>query len=326
MLGQEQNLPPLLRSLLSPSVIAGDRGPQVEALQRDLTTAGFAVSATGTYDEATRAVVEAFQKRVGLVPTGVVGSRTRAALARAVAAANAKATQAGTGLALMSPILVVAAGIVALVALGALPKRRRGFGELTVPETHQLAIAKKTLLMPDAMVGVMGGPSKAEARDIISRLKAKSRIYHSTKKDRIVSIREKYFGEVATEAPWRAVGIYPDEGVEVANQRTGETRVLPFRTASSWIRYGQLEPITEEQIEGCDCGPKARKYGLVAAKDGLGIQMAFPAKRWRARFPGPSKAKATGPSPPSISARTADEAKRAFRYKYGHWPEMVWQV
>ena len=29
---------------------------------------------------------------------------------------------------------------------------------------HQVRIARQTLKMPDAMVGVMGGPTKAEAR------------------------------------------------------------------------------------------------------------------------------------------------------------------
>jgi hypothetical protein len=35
--------------------------------------------------------------------------------------------------------------------------------------THQLRIARKTLLMPDAMVGVMGGMNKKEAAEIIKR-------------------------------------------------------------------------------------------------------------------------------------------------------------
>jgi len=34
---------------------------------------------------------------------------------------------------------------------------------------HQIKIAKDTLKMPDAMVGVMGGPSKAEALEILKR-------------------------------------------------------------------------------------------------------------------------------------------------------------
>ena len=43
--------------------------------------------------------------------------------------------------------------------------------KLTVPEQHQLKIAKATLKMPDAIVGVMGGPTKEEARQIIKRFK-----------------------------------------------------------------------------------------------------------------------------------------------------------
>jgi len=44
---------------------------------------------------------------------------------------------------------------------------------LTVPEKHQLKIAYKTLKMSTAAVGVMGGPSKEEAREIIKRLTGK---------------------------------------------------------------------------------------------------------------------------------------------------------
>ncbi|KKL26373.1 hypothetical protein LCGC14_2395950 [marine sediment metagenome] len=46
-------------------------------------------------------------------------------------------------------------------------------GRLTVPEQHQLKIAKDTLRMPDAMVGVMGGPTKEQAREIIKKLESK---------------------------------------------------------------------------------------------------------------------------------------------------------
>jgi len=44
---------------------------------------------------------------------------------------------------------------------------------LTVPEQHQLKIAKDTLRMADPMVGVMGGMTKEEAREIIKRLESK---------------------------------------------------------------------------------------------------------------------------------------------------------
>lgn len=42
--------------------------------------------------------------------------------------------------------------------------------KLSVPERHQLAIARKTLRMSDIGAAIMGGPSKAEAREIIRRL------------------------------------------------------------------------------------------------------------------------------------------------------------
>jgi hypothetical protein len=46
---------------------------------------------------------------------------------------------------------------------------------LSAPERHQLAIARKTLKMPDEIVGVMGYPDKKQAREIISRLGKKCR-------------------------------------------------------------------------------------------------------------------------------------------------------
>jgi hypothetical protein len=41
---------------------------------------------------------------------------------------------------------------------------------LSVPERHQLKVARDTLKMSDAMARVMGGPTKAEARKIIRDL------------------------------------------------------------------------------------------------------------------------------------------------------------
>lgn len=46
--------------------------------------------------------------------------------------------------------------------------------ELTVPEKHQLRIAKQTINMPDAMVGILGGMTKQEAVEVIKRLTGKS--------------------------------------------------------------------------------------------------------------------------------------------------------
>ena len=44
---------------------------------------------------------------------------------------------------------------------------------LTVPERHQLKIARQTLQMPDAMANVMGGMTKKEAGKINRKLKDK---------------------------------------------------------------------------------------------------------------------------------------------------------
>lgn len=44
---------------------------------------------------------------------------------------------------------------------------------LTVPERHQLRIARDTLKMSDVVARIMGGPSKAEAKRIIARLTGK---------------------------------------------------------------------------------------------------------------------------------------------------------
>ncbi|GAG49386.1 unnamed protein product [marine sediment metagenome] len=41
---------------------------------------------------------------------------------------------------------------------------------LSVPERHQLRIARDTLKMNDVGVKVIGGPSKQEAREIIRKL------------------------------------------------------------------------------------------------------------------------------------------------------------
>ena len=41
---------------------------------------------------------------------------------------------------------------------------------LSVPEQHQLKIARKTLTYSDVGARIMGGPTKAEARQIIFRL------------------------------------------------------------------------------------------------------------------------------------------------------------
>lgn len=50
------------------------------------------------------------------------------------------------------------------------PKQKRTRRYLSVPERHQLKIARKTLTYSDVGAKIMGGPTKAEARQIIKRL------------------------------------------------------------------------------------------------------------------------------------------------------------
>lgn len=78
---------------------------------------------------------------------------------------------------------------------------RAGHLQLTTPETHQLKVARQTLKMADTFVGVMGGPSKAEAREIIKKLTGKS-----VKEQKIREYVRKAVREALTEArqqPWR---------------------------------------------------------------------------------------------------------------------------
>jgi len=53
--------------------------------------------------------------------------------------------------------------------------RTRKNSGLTTAERHQLKIARDTLRMPRAMAGVMGGMTKAQAREVFTRLMAKAR-------------------------------------------------------------------------------------------------------------------------------------------------------
>lgn len=66
---------------------------------------------------------------------------------------------------------------------------------------HQLAIAKKTLNMPDAMVGVMGGPSKEEARKIVQASDKSRREAKSFAKSHKFTLRGLYKEETQTPDP-----------------------------------------------------------------------------------------------------------------------------
>ena len=48
--------------------------------------------------------------------------------------------------------------------------------KLSVFEKHQLAIARKTLTYSDAGAFIMGGPTKAESRAFIAKMKREGKI------------------------------------------------------------------------------------------------------------------------------------------------------
>ena len=75
-LGKETPTDPRGRPFLSP----GDEGDDVVALQRRLIELGGGVDDSGAYDDATLAAVLQFQRSQGLVPDGIVGTKTWAAL------------------------------------------------------------------------------------------------------------------------------------------------------------------------------------------------------------------------------------------------------
>jgi len=64
----------------SVDLVRGVSGQEVMDLQKTLKGAGYLVDATGIYDELTFRAVMKLQKSVGLVPDGIVGSRTKALL------------------------------------------------------------------------------------------------------------------------------------------------------------------------------------------------------------------------------------------------------
>jgi len=82
---------------------------------------------------------------------------------------------------------------------------------LTVPEQHQLKIARQTLRMPAAMAGVMGGPSRAEAVRVAEKLSGESRPFA-----RLVIERGK---SQSGERGWTVAEMLPEGGTYVPHFR-----------------------------------------------------------------------------------------------------------
>lgn len=83
--------------------------------------------------------------------------------------------------------------------------------QLSVPEKHQLKVARQTLKMNDTMAGVMGGPSKAEARKIIKKLTGKS-------------VKEQKLREYIREAVRKALTEAHDEEDLIEAKKKGHGR------------------------------------------------------------------------------------------------------
>lgn len=75
LLGEQSALPMRILTI-------GDRGPEVASLQKRLNQLGFLLTVDGIFGPGTRAAVAAFQSEHGLLPDGVVGPVTAAAIGR----------------------------------------------------------------------------------------------------------------------------------------------------------------------------------------------------------------------------------------------------
>ena len=80
----------------------GSRGAEVEALQRLLTAAGFAVETDGLFGSETLKALRGFQQNAKLVVDGLYGSATRQALEQAVPQADVPAHKLGRLLYILS--------------------------------------------------------------------------------------------------------------------------------------------------------------------------------------------------------------------------------
>ena len=63
---------------------------------------------------------------------------------------------------------------------------------LSIPEKHQLKIAKDTLKMSDMMVGAMGGITKEEAKETIRRIEDKMNCPLSVPAREVLEVYEQF--------------------------------------------------------------------------------------------------------------------------------------
>lgn len=157
-------------------------------------------------------------------------------------------------------------------------------GGISVPERHQLKIAKDTLKMPDAMVGVMGGMNKAEARAILKKHNISYKEYPEPKiKQSLYTI--KYTGDsmspydVIFAPSGRALGSYRtiDDASREANKKNKK-----FDTNHKWIGKKVVtydynrKPITTNAIIGVDENPSDLRRGYSTVVTSNGYEVTLP--------------------------------------------------
>lgn len=108
------------------------------------------------------------------------------------------------------------------------PSRRKKITkkELSVMDKHQLAIARKTLTYSDAGALIMGGPTKAEAREIIKKLTGKvPRENPSRRKTKKKTTRKKNMRK-QTYSIWKVGSGLPRETTGLATSNVFNTKAV----------------------------------------------------------------------------------------------------
>ena len=111
------------------------------------------------------------------------------------------------------------------------PKILESIGNLSVPEKHQLKIAYDTLKMPDEVAGVMGGPSKEEAIQIIKKLTGKT-----------PSIKEEFTLEQKAANFWRDAFLKQNGRMSIKDvenlMKLHKSLPVAFKSLSDSNQYG----------------------------------------------------------------------------------------
>lgn len=96
-----------------------------------------------------------------------------------------------------------------------------GKKKLSVPEKHQLNIAKKTLKMSDAGANIMGGMTKKEAREFLSKIGYSDKEIKKMEEDKDLSPSNKEINE-ASEV---AFDVFDDERKKFIESLVGKSNI-----------------------------------------------------------------------------------------------------